>query len=55
VAPEQFPYQQPQRGHPLVAPVVEALAASGVADWAREIYARHRGTSAELADPARSR
>jgi glutathione S-transferase len=49
VAPEQFPYEQPQRGHALVAPVVEALAESGVADWAREIYARHRGTSAELA------
>jgi len=55
LAPEQFPYEQPQRGHPLVAPVVEALAEWGVADWAREIYARHRGTSAELAVPARSR
>ena len=51
VAPEQFPYEQPQRGHPLVAPVVEALAESGVADWARGIYARHRGTSSESAVP----
>jgi hypothetical protein len=36
-----------------LAPVVEALAESGGADWAREIYARHRGSSAELSVPAR--
>jgi glutathione S-transferase len=48
VAPEQFPYPQPQRGHPRIAPVREALAASGLAEWAREIYARHRGRSAEI-------
>jgi hypothetical protein len=49
VAPEQFPYPQPQRGHPLTAPVREALSEHGLADWARGIYARHRGTSAEVA------
>ncbi|MDQ3933688.1 MAG: glutathione S-transferase N-terminal domain-containing protein [Actinomycetota bacterium] len=54
VAPEQFPYPQPQRGHPLVAPVVEAIAESGMADWARSMYARHRGESAEVV-PERGR
>jgi glutathione S-transferase len=48
IAPEQFPYPQPQRGHPLLAEVREALAVSGLLDWAYEIYARHRGRSAEL-------
>ena len=49
VAPEQFPYPQPQRGHPLFAPVREALAPYGLLEWTREIYARHRGSSAEIA------
>jgi glutathione S-transferase len=49
VAPEQFPYVQPQRRHPRVAPVVDALAQSGIADWALTMYARHRGMSAEVA------
>ena len=48
VAPEQFPYPQPQRGHPLLAPVREVLAESGLLAWAREIYARHRAASAEI-------
>ena len=48
VAPEQFPYPQPQRGHPRVAPLRDALAESGLLDWTREIYARHRGRSAEV-------
>jgi glutathione S-transferase len=48
VAPEQFPYPQPQRGHARFAPVREALDEHGLADWAREIYARHRGRSAEV-------
>ena len=50
VAPEQFPYRQPQRGHPLVEPVVKALAEDGIVDWARRIYSTHRGRSAALAD-----
>jgi glutathione S-transferase len=50
VAPEQFPYPQPQRGHPLLAPLREALARVGLLEWAREVYARHRGCSAETAE-----
>jgi glutathione S-transferase len=48
VAPEQFPYPQPQRGHPLFAELREALATSGMLDWAKAIYLRHRGRSAEV-------
>ena len=47
VAPEQFPYPQPQRGHPRLAPIRDRLAASGLLDWTRTIYARHRSPSAE--------
>ena len=46
VAPEQFPYPQPQRGHPRLAPAREALDPE-LTEWAREIYARHRPPSAE--------
>jgi glutathione S-transferase len=42
VAPEQFPYPQPQRGHRLLAPVRAALAESGIADFTLRMYARHR-------------
>ena len=48
VAPEQFPYPQPQRGHPRLAELRAGLAEEGLADWARAIYARHRGASAEI-------
>jgi glutathione S-transferase len=48
VAPPQFPYDQPQRDHPALEPVRAALAATGMLDWAREMYARHRGASAEV-------
>jgi glutathione S-transferase len=48
VAPPEFPYPQPQRGHPALAPLREALDAHGLADWTRGIYARHRGQSAEI-------
>jgi glutathione S-transferase len=48
VAPEQFPYPQPQRGHPLLAQLRDALAEPGLLDWACEMYARHRGRSAEI-------
>jgi glutathione S-transferase len=50
VAPEQFPYPQPQRRHPLLARVRDPLAKTGLLAWAEEMYARHRGTSAEVAD-----
>jgi glutathione S-transferase len=48
VAPEQFPYPQPQRGHELLAPVRDALSECGILDWAHKMYARHRGNSAEI-------
>ena len=48
VAPVQFPYPQPQRGHPRLAPLREALAEAGIAEFALEMYGRHRGVSAEL-------
>jgi glutathione S-transferase len=48
VAPEQFPYPQPQRDHPLFAELRDALRDAGFLDWAKEIYARHRGASAEV-------
>jgi len=48
VAPEQFPYPQPQRGHPRLAPLRVVLAEPGLLDWTRELYARCRGRSAEL-------
>jgi glutathione S-transferase len=49
VAPEQFPYPQPQRRHPLVEPLRDLLAESGILEWTRGMYARHRGHSAEAA------
>jgi glutathione S-transferase len=48
VAPEQFPYPQPQRGHALLAPLRDVLSESGISDWTHQIYARHRGASAEI-------
>jgi glutathione S-transferase len=48
VAPEQFPYPQPQRDHPRFAQLREALAEVGLVEWACEMYARHRGHSAEI-------
>ena len=49
VAPEQFPYPQPQRDHPLLEPLRAALDRAGLLEWSREMYARHRGKSAEIA------
>jgi glutathione S-transferase len=48
VAPPQFPYPQPQRGHRLLIPLREALASEGLLYWAADMYARHRGSSAEI-------
>ena len=48
VAPAQFPYPQPQRGHPLFAQLRNAFADAGLLEWAHEMYARHRGHSAEI-------
>lgn len=48
VAPVEFPYRQPQRGHPAFARLREHLAAAGLEDRTLELYARHRGESAEV-------
>jgi glutathione S-transferase len=48
VAPEQFQYPQPQRGHRVMAPILDVLSEVGLADWTREIYGRHRCTSQEV-------
>jgi glutathione S-transferase len=53
VAPSEFQYPQPQRRHPLLAPLREAVAPEGLLYWARDIYARHRGRSSEVRAPAR--
>jgi glutathione S-transferase len=44
VAPEQFPYTQPQRGHALLDSPRTALAATGILEWTRRMYALHRGS-----------
>jgi glutathione S-transferase len=49
-APHGFPYPQPQRDHPLAAPVRDALAESGLLAWTREMYARERRNSAAIRD-----
>src|SRR4051794_19033332 len=46
VTPEQYPYPQPQRGHPRLTPAREAIGAEPI-ERAREMYARHRPASAE--------
>ena len=48
VGAELFPYPQPQRGHPLLGPLRDALSESGLLEWTQEIYARHRSPSAEI-------
>jgi hypothetical protein len=48
VAPEQFHDPQPQRGHTRLAPLREALSEYGILEWTREMYARHRGSSAAV-------
>ncbi len=49
VAPEQFPYPQPQRGHSTFAELRGVIDEERLLDWTRSMYARHRGTSAEVA------
>jgi glutathione S-transferase len=48
VAPRQFPYPQPQREHPRLAPLRDVLSEYGLLDWTKQIYARHRGASSEI-------
>ncbi|HEX2234267.1 MAG TPA: glutathione S-transferase C-terminal domain-containing protein, partial [Thermoleophilaceae bacterium] len=52
VAPPQFPYPQPQRGHELLEPVRRPLAESGLQGWTLRIYASHRGESSEIDPPS---
>jgi glutathione S-transferase len=47
-APRGFQYPQPQRFHPLFAPLRDALARAGLLDWTYRIYELHRGESAEM-------
>jgi glutathione S-transferase len=49
IAPEEFPYTQPQRHHPRLERVRAALDENGILEWAHRMYARHRGSSAEVA------
>jgi glutathione S-transferase len=51
VAPDQFPYPQPQRGHPVFADLRAALDDYGALEWTRDIYLRHRPHSAEVVAP----
>jgi glutathione S-transferase len=50
VAPPQFPYPQPQRGHPLLAPLRDALAEAGLLEWTLGMYEQHRGRCAAIAE-----
>lgn len=54
VAPSEFPYPQPQRDHPRLAPLRDALDRLELLDWTREMYARHRPLSAEVRGRTRS-
>jgi len=49
VAPAEFPYPQPQRGHPLLTDLRAMIDEYGALGWTRRIYARHRPRSAEVA------
>ena len=42
VAPPQFPYPQPQRGHRLFAPLREGLDSAGLLDFTLRMYELHR-------------
>ena len=53
-APEEFPYAQPQRRHPLLDRARGALDESGILDWARTTYARHRGDSSAVNEATRA-
>jgi glutathione S-transferase len=48
VAPPEFQYPQPQRGHPRLRPLCDALDREGLSEWAREMYSLHREPSAEV-------
>jgi glutathione S-transferase len=45
VAPEQFPYPQPQRGHPMFEPLRDALERAGLLGFTLRMYELHRAPS----------
>jgi glutathione S-transferase len=47
-APDGFPYPQPQRDHPLAAPVRDVLDEYGLLAWTRDMYTRKRRRSAAI-------
>jgi glutathione S-transferase len=49
VAPVQFPYPQPQRGHQRLADLRRMIDGYGALEWTRWIYAHHRPRSMEVA------
>ena len=54
VAPERFPYPQPQRDHPRLADLRRMIDRRGGLEWARWIYAHHRPRSTEIATDVRA-
>jgi len=48
VAPVEFPYPQPQRGHPRLADLRRMIDGWGALEWTRSIYAHHRPRSMEV-------
>ena len=42
VCPHEFPYPQPQRDDPALAPLQRILSDAGISSWVRELYRRHR-------------
>jgi glutathione S-transferase len=49
VAPAQFPYRPPPEARALLSELRELLEAHEALPWVEEIYARHRGSSTEVA------
>jgi glutathione S-transferase len=47
VAPPEFPYPQPQRGHPALASLRRELCEAKLLEWTAELYARHRRGAAQ--------
>jgi glutathione S-transferase len=48
VAPQDFPYLQPQRDHPRLEPLRDVLDEYGLLDWTRDMYTRKRRRSAAI-------
>jgi glutathione S-transferase len=50
VAPDEFPYPQPQRDHPRLADLRRMIDDRGGLEWTRSIYAHHRPRSVEISE-----